>query len=58
VNDEDWGLEGMKRRFGNAKLETRVLGGTKGCTGTSQITIKELFDEYFLNKLETVIRNV
>jgi hypothetical protein len=61
VDDESWGWEGMKRRFGNVKLETRVLGGTKGCTGTGlcegkTVTIKELFDEYFLNEKRNVKR--
>lgn len=55
VDDESWGWEGMKRRFGDVKLETRILGGTKGCTSTGlcegkTVTIKELFDEHFLNK--------
>ena len=55
VNDKEWGWEGMKRRFGHVKLETRILGGFKGCTSTGlcegrTITIKELFDRYFLNK--------
>lgn len=55
VNEKEWLWEGMKRRFGSTELETRVMGGNKGCTSTGlcegrNITIRELFDDYFLTE--------
>ena len=57
VNDEDWGWEGMKHRFGDIELETKVWGmdGSNKCTGAGlcqgrNVTIRDLFDGYFLNK--------
>jgi hypothetical protein len=52
VRDDLWGWEAMKERFGTVQLENRVLGGSKGCTGTGLcegklITLEELFDKYF-----------
>ena len=57
VNDGEWGWEGMKRRFGHIELETKVWGMDRSnkCTSTGlcqgrNITVRELFDGYFLNK--------
>lgn len=56
VNDEEWGWEGMKRKFGHVELKTVVRDteysnkcqGTGLCEGRN-ITVAQLFDEYFLN---------
>jgi hypothetical protein len=55
VNDEEWGWEGMKRKFGHVELKTVVqdTGHSNKCQGAGlcegrNITVAELFDEYFL----------
>jgi hypothetical protein len=52
VNEDEWGWEGMKRKFGHVKLPTVVRGlqnkgGVNRCQG---IGLCEGRDEYFLNE--------
>jgi hypothetical protein len=57
VNDEEWGWEGMKRKFGHVELKTvvRTAEYSSKCQDTGlcegrNTTVAELFDEYFLNR--------
>ena len=57
INDEEWGWQAMRDRFGHVELENRVTSNVskKGCTGTGlcegePIQLRDLIDQYFLNE--------